>query len=240
MMITTAGTGIGIDITSYTFRLSRHGLWFRPLVIDDWFMALGLWEPYVRRRIRLAPGDVFIDIGSHIGYYARLAAEEVGDSGMVICVEPDPRNVRILQLNTKGYTQVQSVEKACGQRHATSLFTVDPNPLYSRLSQGGRPEPSETQSLVSIEVVTLDWIWKTSGSPTAFAGNVLLKIDVEGTAREVVLGGLLLIQEHRPRIIIEASDSDIEKLLGLLPEYHAEKLSGADFGYHCLDPVKQN
>ncbi len=240
MLTAAAGSRIGIDTLSYTIRLSRRGLRFRPLVIDDWFMALGLWEPYVRRKIHLSPGDAFLDIGSHIGYYARLAAEEVGDSGMVICVEPDPRNARILQVNIEGYTQVQSMEKACGREHATSLFLVDSNPLYSRLSQGGRPEPSETQSSVAIEVVTLDWIWKTSGLPSAFAGEVLLKIDVEGTARDVVLGGLLLIQEHRPRILIEASDSDIEKLLGLLPGYRADKLSGADFGYHCLDPMNQN
>ncbi len=225
---------------SYTIRLSRHGLWFRPLVIDDWFMALGLWEPYVRRRIHLSSGDVFLDIGSHIGHYARMAAEEVGDSGIVICVEPDPRNVRILQLNTEGYAQVQSLRKACGQRHATSLFLVDSNPLYSRLSRGGRPEPSETQSEVAVEVVTLDWIWETSVSASAFTGKVVLKIDVEGTAPEVVLGGLSLIREHRPRIILEVSDSDIEKLLEHLPGYHAEKLSGADYGYHCLDPVDQN
>jgi FkbM family methyltransferase len=38
----------------------------------------------------LAPGDVFVDVGSHIGLYALLAAGRVAPSGRVIAIEADP------------------------------------------------------------------------------------------------------------------------------------------------------
>lgn len=38
----------------------------------------------------LRPGDVFADVGSHIGFYALLAARRVAPGGRVIALEADP------------------------------------------------------------------------------------------------------------------------------------------------------
>jgi FkbM family methyltransferase len=50
---------------------------------------------------RLRPGDVFVDVGAHIGLYAILAARRVGASGRSIALEADPVNHRRLLRNVR-------------------------------------------------------------------------------------------------------------------------------------------
>jgi FkbM family methyltransferase len=47
----------------------------------------------------LKPGMTVLDCGSNIGYYPLLAASQVGPTGKVICIEPDPRNFDLLKRN---------------------------------------------------------------------------------------------------------------------------------------------
>jgi FkbM family methyltransferase len=48
---------------------------------------------------RLAPGDVFVDVGAHIGLYAILAASRVAPGGRSIAFEADPVNHARLRAN---------------------------------------------------------------------------------------------------------------------------------------------
>ncbi len=52
----------------------------------------GHWEPGVTNVFRalVKPGMVVLDIGANCGYYSLLAAQAVGPSGRVHCVEPNP------------------------------------------------------------------------------------------------------------------------------------------------------
>src|SRR4029450_8092682 len=61
----------------------------------------GVWEPNVTAAFRrtLAPGDVCLDIGAHIGYYTLLAARLVGPEGHVHAFEPAPASFRRLRAN---------------------------------------------------------------------------------------------------------------------------------------------
>lgn len=47
----------------------------------------------------LRPGDAFVDVGAHWGYFSLLAADRVGPAGRVLSVEADPRIHAILQRN---------------------------------------------------------------------------------------------------------------------------------------------
>jgi predicted methyltransferase len=62
------------------------------------YMALGHWELPIKEIVKatVVPGDIFIDVGAHIGYYSQLGAKLVRETGIVICVEPDPFNIPIL------------------------------------------------------------------------------------------------------------------------------------------------
>jgi FkbM family methyltransferase len=47
----------------------------------------------------LQPGDAFVDVGAHWGYFSLLAADRVGPAGRVLSVEADPRIHAILERN---------------------------------------------------------------------------------------------------------------------------------------------
>lgn len=51
--------------------------------------------------IQLRKGDVFIDVGAHIGKYTILVAKIVGKEGLVIAIEPNPENYETLLENIK-------------------------------------------------------------------------------------------------------------------------------------------
>src|SRR5262245_39931628 len=44
----------------------------------------------------LRPGDTFVDVGAHVGYFSALAARLVGADGRVVAFEPTPATREIL------------------------------------------------------------------------------------------------------------------------------------------------
>lgn len=58
------------------------------------------------RHYQLLPGDVILDIGAHVGYYSEYAAEKVGKDGLVIAVEPEPENFKLLKRRAQNFTWV--------------------------------------------------------------------------------------------------------------------------------------
>ena len=74
----------------------------------------GYWELYETQLIlaRLEPGQVFIDVGANVGYYAVLAAQQVGSEGQVVAFEPAPENFALLEKNCTGLDQVRCVQAA--------------------------------------------------------------------------------------------------------------------------------
>jgi FkbM family methyltransferase len=60
-----------------------------------------MWEMAETRFLlaTLRPGDTFVDVGAHVGYFTVLAARRVGATGQVIAVEPEARNLELLRAN---------------------------------------------------------------------------------------------------------------------------------------------
>lgn len=53
------------------------------------------WEPI--KEINATEGQIFIDVGANVGYYALHLAKQVGKQGKVIAIEPDPDTFQILK-----------------------------------------------------------------------------------------------------------------------------------------------
>jgi Met-10+ like-protein len=70
-------------------------------IVQQYIYYFGVWEPNLTRWIvrRLAPGDVFIDVDTNVGYYSLLASKLVGESGSVVAIEASPSTFKILQTN---------------------------------------------------------------------------------------------------------------------------------------------
>jgi FkbM family methyltransferase len=217
----------GQEAAPHKIRLFRDGMTFRPRFVNEWFMVLGLWEPYVLDTMHLEQGDVFIDIGAHIGYFSRRAAQRVGSSGAVIAIEADPRNIPILRLNTSTYSCVTVVPKACGVAEGTARITQKGNPLWSELEEHG------TES-VEVGMTTLDSCAKGL-HPDMLRGrrNYFVKIDIEGGELDAIRGGSWFIERFRPDIVLEAFPENASNLSHLLRDYNVAQVAES---YYYLTP----
>lgn len=54
----------------------------------------------------IKPGDVILDIGANIGYYAKILSDFTGQQGRVFCFEPDAINYNHLRDATKNYPNI--------------------------------------------------------------------------------------------------------------------------------------
>lgn len=198
-----------------TIRLPFSHFYFRPLFLCEVYMALGIWEPYVRGCLSLSQGDLFIDVGAHIGYYTIYACGRVGESGSVIAIEPDKRNLRVLYKNVEAVkaSNVRVVEAAAGFNGSLYLQSR-PNPLYNSTTKSKDYHGQEEVKSVSLDTLSEDVTLPEYG-------KVYVKIDVEGGERDVIRGGSSFLKRYRPTLIVEA---------GSLPNLQ-EALGG--LGYSC-------
>ena len=56
-------------------------------------------QTYLQHGVTISPGDTVLDVGANIGIFAAFAAEKVGNSGLVIAVEPVPPTWEVLKYN---------------------------------------------------------------------------------------------------------------------------------------------
>lgn len=74
---------------------------FHADVLSEVLFFTGVWEPAITERLRriLGEGDVFVDVGAHVGVHTVAASLLVGSAGRVVAVEPDPRALARLRRN---------------------------------------------------------------------------------------------------------------------------------------------
>jgi FkbM family methyltransferase len=195
---------VWLDVTDHTGRL--HYFFQQP------------YEPGLVRHLsgRLRPGDVFIDIGAHIGLFSVLAAHLVGPSGRAVAFEPYPesreRLRRLADLNGLG-ERIEIVAAALSDHAAaaaplymtddSTLSTLDPDhsPMFVRQAFGRS---------VPVEVMTFDgWL---ATRPDLGRRLAVIKIDVEGHEGRVIAGMHHMLEAGRPVDVIcetsEGSDAD--------------------------------
>jgi FkbM family methyltransferase len=89
-------------------------LWIDPAdYIGQFIFYWECWEPnetWALRRL-LRPGDVFVDVGAHIGWFTLNAARIVGPAGHVVAVEATPPTFDILRANiaANGLTNITTL-----------------------------------------------------------------------------------------------------------------------------------
>jgi FkbM family methyltransferase len=94
---------------------------------DDpfWFRLELLTNRHEAESIRLVdrllePGMIMLDVGAHVGYYARRAARLVGIQGQVFAFEPHPRTFGVLSRNVRRYPNVTPVQAALSDEEGTA------------------------------------------------------------------------------------------------------------------------
>jgi len=169
----------------------------------------GRWEPNVTAALPgvLAAGDVFLDIGAHIGYFTVLAARLVGPTGHVYAFEPSPTTYQRLQKNVElnSFSNVTAFEVAVGDssrrgtlyegpRQNTCLATL--HPAFGAKREGApevtvdvRPVTAVVpeEELVRVRALKIDVEWQElevlRSLEPLFALNLPLAIFLEWTPR---------------------------------------------------------
>lgn len=226
--------------TKIITRLPFSNFFFRPLFLNEIYMALGLWEPYVRRNLSLNKGDVFVDIGAHIGLYTVYASQKVGKNGLVIAIEPDRRNLAVLHKNLEAIktNNVLVYEVAVGFNGFLYL-SPQKNPLFTKTSKSmGASEQNMVPS------ISLDSLLEEVETKEYESHSIVIKVDVEGGELDVIKGGISFLNYLSPILIVETWNPDelkrvLEKLgyvcnQLLAPYYicHKKGASGQAGGVH--------
>ncbi len=169
------------------------------------------YEPELTRFIStcLGPGNVFLDVGSNLGYYSILGAFKVGNTGQVHAFEPSPAQFRHLQLNksinqlTNLKTNQTALADTSGDR---SLYLTEGwnHGIHSLGKANGRTLPCK------IKCTTLDAYVLANNLPTID----LMKVDVEGAELLVFQGGARTLEKSPPRIIIFEACEELTTSLG--------------------------
>lgn len=152
--------------------------------VPEFIFHFGHWEPNISYWIgqRLRRGDVFVDVGSNLGYYSLLAAGIVGPEGKIVAIEASPRiYTRLLHsLEANSCRNVRAVNVAVSQQAGRVTIYSGPDGNSGATStlpewRDGQRE-AEVAALPLSQILTGDEIQRVR----------LIKIDVEGAEAPIL------------------------------------------------------
>jgi FkbM family methyltransferase len=144
----------------------------------------------------LSPGDVFVDVGAHIGLYALQAARRVAPSGRVIAIEADPSTRARLADNVRRNPglAVDTVGVAVSDVSGTARLA-----LNTSGNRGGNSMLVGGHDAIEVPCRPLAAVLRDLGVNRVDG----MKLDVEGMEFRVLRRYLADVPElARPRIIV--------------------------------------
>ncbi len=148
----------------------------------------------------LKPESIVVDAGAHFGAFALLASR-LAEGGRVVAVEPveDTSEALRCMCELNGLGNVTLVQAALSS--APGEMAIHVSPQYPDWSTGV-PERMSAKpgSKVTVRVTTIDALVRELDLPRVD----LIKIDVEGMEREVIMGARETIQAYQPVILASA------------------------------------
>jgi FkbM family methyltransferase len=148
----------------------------------------------------LKEGEIFIDIGSNIGLFSLVASNKVGSTGKVVAFEPSPVTYNRLKQNAR-LAKYQNIEiRNLGLSNTESTLTLNISGAgYDAWDTFSVVEAAKRAGQVEVPVSTLDnqlqGLNKTKIS--------IIKIDVEGWEKFVLLGAQEFLKGFAPILLVE-------------------------------------
>ena len=165
------------------------------------YLAMGvLWHPGIVRFLYnwIKPGQIFVDIGAHIGLFSVIAAKKVGASGRVIAFEPAEDNLAILRRNAEqNGVEVDSRPIAIADRSGQMT-------LHRSARNRGGHSLIEDRGLESGSMVAVSTL---SEQLPHIKRIDYLKLDVQGLEPSILdsISDLVASLERPPYIILEVN-----------------------------------
>lgn len=174
-----------------------------------------------RRIILHQPGNVYLDIGAHFGYFSRGIAETFsGTNQKLICLEPDKKNYFCLEKTMEDFLQKCRVELL---PFAINNINAEIELYESDTSCKHTFKDTDVACSVSYKVkgVSLDTL--VSKKLEKCDKIAFIKVDIDGSEPAFFAGGLETLRKHKPILFIEFSPFMIRKS-GLDPEKYFRML----------------
>lgn len=167
----------------------------------------------LRRMVR--KGDVVLDVGANIGTHAVPMAEAVGEKGVVYAFEPQRHVYHLLCANValNGIENVIAYRTAVGAEPGTITVPIRPinecrNIGNTNIENTDQGEPVPLATIDQLDLQRCD----------------LIKVDVEGMEKAVLLGASSTIKKSDPIIYVENNiEENSTEVIGCLQE----------LGYKC-------
>jgi FkbM family methyltransferase len=166
------------------------------------------------------PGDTVIDIGANRGMFALFASSIVGATGAVICFEPNPQCVAVLDRDVRlnGINNVAIHNIGLGDREQELILTI---PSINSGEGTFGTSPYDEKQLYRTRVPV-----KRGDDVLCLVSPVMIKVDTEGFEPRVLAGLENTIKRTRPVIVTEIAPnhlkscgSSVRELLALMERY---------------------
>ena len=166
----------------------------------------------------LRKGDIVIDIGANIGYYALMEARLVAETGKVYACEPIPKSIELLKksIEANHYANIEILNIALGDRNGTAEIYLSRNSNWHSMSD---LRTFEEMGKMVVEVRTVDKLLEDTDFPN------FIRMDVEGYESKVIKGMENTMKNS--------------KLTGLFIEIHPVLLSESEL-VELLTTLKRN
>ena len=138
----------------------------------------------LRRHIK--KGDVVLDIGANIGFYAQILSELVSESGKVHCFEPDKINFSHIKNATNRLNNVLLNNKAVGAK--TELLKIYTSKNLNVDHRTYKPEEYDKE--IDIDAVAIDDYLKNHLKVD------FIKIDIQGFEMQAIQGMQQVLQHN--------------------------------------------
>ncbi|MBU1046186.1 FkbM family methyltransferase [Patescibacteria group bacterium] len=193
--------------------------------------AFRLEGPYEEGGVKLKIGDIVIDAGSNLGFFAILAGEKIGTNGKVFAFEPVKKTSEILNKNISynNLLNIKVIENALGDKESELNFAINEDILgcSSNVLREGK------NKIEKVKQITLDnFVEDNDLEKIDF-----IKADIEGMERNLIKGAEKTIKRFKPNLsicIYHLPDDPevIEKLiLDYVPEYNIKKTKQKIFAW---------
>ncbi|TRZ80986.1 FkbM family methyltransferase [bacterium] len=164
-------------------------------------------------------GDIVIDIGANIGYYALMEANLVGSKGKIYAIEPVPQNFKLLEHNIalNNYTNIETFNLAIGAKNMINPIYLTPHCNCCSMIK----DESKITEKIMVKTVILDKFLKDKPTPN------FIRMDTEGYEFEIIQGMKKTLAVKKPlRIFIEIHPTIIKnkvvELLDILEQHGFE------------------
>lgn len=156
----------------------------------------GVREPSSTKELqkRLKKGDIILEIGANIGYYALMECSIVGKEGFIWAVEPSSDNYKDLIENIKlnKFKNIKPYRFAFGDKQGKGYLNIfEMGNLNTILKSDSQPIGKEEIEIKRVD----DFLKDKKNKPT------VIRMDCEGYEYEIIKGMKELLENTPPRMM---------------------------------------